>query len=329
MTCTSGEYINKYASARATSAAPGYFKPFIKGPDELTDGGILHNNPIEIAMEEVRRLASAENLAMKPDIVLSLGTGLPKKGSMVEDSDITVRSLGALRGSLPGLLTARAQAKFSLLRMAFTMVKNQVRLNLDCERRWDYFCNEFAGDPDWRARMHRLNPDLLTEPPVMDKVGEVDSLYDKAKNWVALGKTKDHISNIACILIASSFYFERSDHVSRGQNSYYQLHGLIRCRLSDDANDVKALGRLLGSCVKPAAFVVKIPGSNDEEYAVPVQEMIDSGHFEGVELEVTVQGEETITTIDLRLEGLARSCLFHLSGFPRMLLKEAFNNSSL
>ncbi len=63
-------------SARATSAAPTYFKPFFHKASKQVyqDGGLYHNNPIEIADIE-RKLIWPEMEHQYPDIVLSLGTG--------------------------------------------------------------------------------------------------------------------------------------------------------------------------------------------------------------------------------------------------------------
>ena len=47
-----------WEAARATSAAPTYFKPFAHVPSGkiFLDGGLFHNNPIEVALREARLL---------------------------------------------------------------------------------------------------------------------------------------------------------------------------------------------------------------------------------------------------------------------------------
>lgn len=72
-----------WEAARSTSAAPGFFKPYALERnwyrlEEWIDGALLHNNPVEIALEEARRLAETESLNLVPDIVLSVGSGLSK-----------------------------------------------------------------------------------------------------------------------------------------------------------------------------------------------------------------------------------------------------------
>jgi len=62
--------------ARATSAAPGYFKPPIIMGKEYLDGGFGSNNPCEEIYEEVRTMNNhAENCT---SIILSIGTGKAK-----------------------------------------------------------------------------------------------------------------------------------------------------------------------------------------------------------------------------------------------------------
>lgn len=65
--------IKIWQAARATSAAPGYFKPMKIGEIELVDGGLLANNPVGWLWTEV--LAEYGQLR-KADCFLSIGTGM-------------------------------------------------------------------------------------------------------------------------------------------------------------------------------------------------------------------------------------------------------------
>ena len=62
--------------ARATSATPTYFKPFInvRTRQGYVDGSIHFTNPVEIAFKE-QKLIWPENTQVHPDILLSVGTG--------------------------------------------------------------------------------------------------------------------------------------------------------------------------------------------------------------------------------------------------------------
>src|SRR5271170_5001878 len=61
---------------RATSAAPGYFKPFVKRDtnEGYLDGAMYHNNPVRVAYHE-SKLLWPDIQDCQPDILLSLGTG--------------------------------------------------------------------------------------------------------------------------------------------------------------------------------------------------------------------------------------------------------------
>jgi hypothetical protein len=61
--------------ARATSAAPTYFKPLYVDGIQYVDGGVTENNPTHHAINGVRRLYGIN----KPGLVLSVGTGLPRR----------------------------------------------------------------------------------------------------------------------------------------------------------------------------------------------------------------------------------------------------------
>jgi predicted acylesterase/phospholipase RssA len=87
-TCTVWE------AARATSAAPSFFKPvFIQDPADGTgeyfvDGGVAHNNPAEVALSEARNIWTN----VKRFCLVSIGTGRQKtvKFVQIEDSDVSL-----------------------------------------------------------------------------------------------------------------------------------------------------------------------------------------------------------------------------------------------
>ena len=65
-----------WQAAAATSAAPGYFRPFedIQSHKKYMDGGLYYNNPARLANLE-SKLIWPETAKSHPDIFLSLGTG--------------------------------------------------------------------------------------------------------------------------------------------------------------------------------------------------------------------------------------------------------------
>lgn len=71
--------LQTWEAARATSAAPSFFKPFVscKGRTYL-DGALYYNNPIRVANHE-RKLIWPDVADSPPDLILSLGTGQNQK----------------------------------------------------------------------------------------------------------------------------------------------------------------------------------------------------------------------------------------------------------
>lgn len=65
-----------WQAAAATSAAPGYFKPFIHPSTKHSymDGALYYNNPAKVAFHE-RKLIWPDVANRHPDVFVSLGTG--------------------------------------------------------------------------------------------------------------------------------------------------------------------------------------------------------------------------------------------------------------
>ena len=84
--------------ARATSAAPSFFKPMtIKNPPPpvtYVDGGLGYNNPAKLALIEAGRIWDHNNVCL-----VSIGTGHPSATSIVENSQLE-NDLGVQRSFL-------------------------------------------------------------------------------------------------------------------------------------------------------------------------------------------------------------------------------------
>ncbi|KAI9158039.1 Calcium-independent phospholipase A2-gamma [Paramyrothecium foliicola] len=318
-----------WEAARGTSAAPGFFKPFAKTVPqdssshrfpELLDGALRHNNPIYLAIEETRRLATAQNQHVVPDVVLSLGTGLPKHVNHEEDV-----SLKFLKGQADV-----PYKKQPFLRAVFTMISYQIKLNLDTEDRWKGWSEPLKHDPMWRDRLFRLNPDLGEQPPPMDDVSKVQSLQNNVIGWIETNiEARDLINEVVCSLVASCFYFERKGNAIqvRTQPSSIELHGCIRCRFWNSASHLKALGAFLATCQSRATFVIANDASEGSECRLPVEvaEMQYHGRFKDVPVVINVPTEDTTTRIAVDLRGiLDRRRMYNISGFPRQLMRHDF-----
>lgn len=143
------------------------------------DGAILQNNPIQIAIEEARRLSAERSLSPQPDLVLSIGTGQPHPSDR-PTSETSEHAASKTLSRAQGFMRQHPK-RFPFMRMLFTMVGYQVKLNIDCERRYDHVAQELHRDPDWKGRLHRINPDLGKDPPLLDAVGEVDPLLQSVR----------------------------------------------------------------------------------------------------------------------------------------------------
>ncbi|KAK6510150.1 hypothetical protein TWF481_004863 [Arthrobotrys musiformis] len=191
-----------WEAARATSAAPFYFKPFThKGTGAIyVDGGIQHNNPAYIAESE-RKLLWPESKHLQPDIFLSLGTGINPRMDMT-----------GKRGNLRG--TSRIESFLKILR---SVAEDRIQDSPACEKAWNTF---FSGIPSTPMsdrsgvaldqRYIRLNVPLKRkdDPPELDDTSPetLKYLITATKNFIA--KDRDIIRNIANSLLCSAFYFE-------------------------------------------------------------------------------------------------------------------------
>ncbi|KAK6220922.1 hypothetical protein LQW54_001842 [Pestalotiopsis sp. IQ-011] len=312
------EELKIWQVARATSAAPGFFKPFACDGRSFMDGGFLHNNPILVAMEEAKRLAVSHHLSTTPDIVLSLGTCLPqeKTRQLFKRTSDTWRPCEEKDPQ-----SGQFKTPFITVKTLLQAVKFQIRLNVDSQYKWEQWTQQYA---DLATRAFRVNPDLGDEPPSLDAVDKVTPLRQQVAGWLLDHKRVTQIKEISCTLVASSFYFEPFGQPEKGDESSIQLQGFIRCRLSDDASDIKALGTFLGTCTSPAHFVVENSSAPDDDITIPVQSMMSGGLYQGVEVMLTLSSEDNDSTIALKLPGLGEVRLYPLSGFPRNLMKNDF-----
>lgn len=299
-------------SARSTSAAPGFFKPFkketVNALPELVDGGLFQNNPVQLAIEEARSIAKTGAQVADPDIIVSIGTGLPR---MYLDEEY--------RG--PSHMIEQSTSSKPFFQVIYTMISFQVRLNLDSEQKYRQLLDMEAG---LKNRMHRINPYLNQEPPRLDDKTCFSNLSNTVRSLVADDhRLRTQLESVACALVASSFHFQLLD-LPPEQTSLTQLPGLIKCRLKRDPSDVKGLGKFLEECTDPATFLIQsVPqAGRNREVRIPIAEMVKSGTFQDIRITIEVSGEEVETIIALKLPGRSpKRHILPISGFPRSLIK--------
>jgi len=216
-----------WEAARATSAAPTYYKSFIHegSRHEYLDGGLFHNNPVNIADSE-RKLLWPKQAHKEPDILLSIGSGycttsIPSASVLPEGArNDAVKNLKALKKIAVGHIDSSLNAQNAWLE--YTKVHN------------------ISNATSFRFR--RLNLQLQKEPPKLDDVSKLQML----KENVAQNFRDPHvdISEIAKQLIATSFFFEldRKTQSTHGSKHKFTVIGTIRCRFTPDSDQTQALG---------------------------------------------------------------------------------------
>lgn len=175
-------------SARATSAAPFYFKPLChhRSGQTYADGGIYHNNPINIADSEWKLIWPAQREEL-PDIVVSLGTGYCKK-----PKESSSKPMPSSKGIV-------AHGWF-----LYKVSSDHIHASMDSEMTWKNYMRIKSLPHADRARFIRINPELREHPPRLDAVKALDALHEEVRNWVS---DDPYLKSVARRLIATCFFF--------------------------------------------------------------------------------------------------------------------------
>nr|OQO31369.1 hypothetical protein B0A51_03364 [Rachicladosporium sp. CCFEE 5018] len=222
-------------AASCTSAAPWFFKPrLLRHFGTFQDGGLQHNNPLNIAMWELKNLWPSRVL----DFALSIGTGVS-----------------------PASTVAYGTGPYSPVKDRFVArVFRTFMKSMDGERVWREIYNSLAErDKD---RYHRLNLPLEGKEPDLYDVESMMDLKRQSIQWLApetrLAATLDSI-------IASMFYFE-VDSFDLQPDGLFRCVGNVYCRLRLNRSGREYLFTLLKSsssyfCVngQPTPCVEHIP----------------------------------------------------------------------
>lgn len=191
-----------FQRARATSAAPTYYRSFPHEPSKQVylDGGINHNNPIAIADCE-RKLLWPDMAKRYPDILLSVGSGHCKTLKVPKKQPKAVQKVGIS----------------SNIKALYRLAVDHIESSLNSEAAWQNYMGVLAPADDEMFRFQRFNVELEGEPPKLDDVDGMDDLeYAARKQW---SRTK-RLSNVARHLVATCFFFEKTRVEPLGDNSY-------------------------------------------------------------------------------------------------------------
>lgn len=203
------------ARARATSAAPGYFKPFIHEETGIgyLDGALYYNNPARVANME-RKIIWPDTANNPPDILLSIGTGHDAALAAAKIKNRRIRTRPHKDVELLQKEKNKKIIQSRYVRRLFQGLKNRVDNMTNSEFAWHNFSLDvfkFHKDLNIQTRYQRINPDLGSSPPPMDKVEKIEEVQNETRDQ--LGNREEFIQKIREIssrLVASSFYFDKS-----------------------------------------------------------------------------------------------------------------------
>ncbi|KAI1161870.1 FabD/lysophospholipase-like protein [Nemania serpens] len=323
-----------WEAARATSAAPPYFKPFLKHETQTSfiDGALYHNNPVWVAHHE-RKLIWGDKATSPPDILLSLGTGKHD----TDDGQLSHSSqLADVQSPSHGKPKDRSSHSFT--RQMLTIAIDRIDKLLECNTIWNNYLAENTSSDFGRGnnlikrRFIRINPDLRFKVPRLDAVKELEQLEKAAINNLNQNSLK--LKEVAHRLIASSFFFEKDSGSVRSTAAGYECTGSIHCRFANSSEQMKAMGEFLRGCLGAQFepfFVVEEQGYHDGDIRIIITETIISdmcfrGTFPLGRIRIQMSKELAVTTISLSLQKKSyppsADALLPISGFPRELVTE-------
>lgn len=200
--------LKTWEAARATSAAPTYFKALCHEASKQTfwDGGVYNNNPINIAERE-RKLIWPDLAGREPDVVVSVGTMYCGKYEPKRKAKWVSSPKGIV-----------AHFKF-LAKMA----SDHLHTSLDSQRTWDEFLSVRGPSRQDSARYVRLNPELDVHPPKLDEVDQLEYLEDLTRFHMG---GSHQIQTLARQLVATCFYFEATGDTREDETgSTFEIDG--------------------------------------------------------------------------------------------------------
>ncbi|KAG7057284.1 patatin-like serine protein [Colletotrichum scovillei] len=313
-----------WEAARATSAAPPFFKPFTKEDTKTgyLDGALYHNCPVLVAHHE-RRTIWPDIADALPDVLLSIGTGINRAKDEYQ-SDLHSRE--TTRG---GRHVVGRWERFLPVQMA-RITADRFDQILSCEATWSEFKarnlpqmphqpSEYQSSEhetrDYRAREShrrhiRINPELQSAVPRLDAVDELVNLEVQTRQFLETPAQRMKIKEVANRLVASC---------------------RIHCRFSNLSNEMRYLGEYLYTCrngtnFEPFFVVQEIGKPADAPLILPIDDMRSRGVFEMNGMYVGVSEKTSMTNIFLRFRSEAGPdpsyAMLPISGFPRELMSE-------
>ena len=244
------------------------FKPaYIASLDSFQDGGLQHNNPLELALWECPKIWGPD---ITPNVLLSLGTG--------KEDDLRSPKAPDFRHILNDGFIPRLCRSFMS--------------SLDGERAWKNLANRL--DRESRGDYFRLNVLFVGDEPRLDDVGRIEEL----RNSVHLEPEgpRDR-KRIALAILVTSFYFELSSMLIFELGKYL-CTGVIRCRNSPRA--------VLHSLNKHYGTQLELITAAGTLGMLTSQDVCSVCHLYCKRVHFYVHHLEEVVSIQLRVSGLER-----------------------
>lgn len=191
--------VKLYQALTASAAAPVYFGPYRIDDDFFVDGGVLHNNPLELALEEVHSLWPDKNL----DYIVSLGTGRPPKSSF-SDSFLSWANALATQATDPELVHQRSKALFRRLR---------------------------AVENEPRKKYFRLDPTDISVELDDPSSKAMDVLIGQADAFLNTERMQRKLDSLCDMIVAKGFYIDSSIMVKSHGQEHVMFSFYIKSRL--------------------------------------------------------------------------------------------------
>jgi hypothetical protein len=324
--------LSVWEAARATSAAPGFFRAFHKDSNHHTywDGALKLNNPIFAADDERRNIwPESSKLLPLPDIVVSVGTGIfPDAEASRQKHDPGPRyGVGLING----------------VKTFVHIGVDAVAQCLDCERVWENYVQGVSPNSlNTPLRFHRLNVPFRGEKIELDRVDKMDDLENQTREFfgatVPLPNTAEvssqdasqRLDDIDMQMIATLFYFEVTGS-EKVQAPGIVIQGTIKCRLHRSLSTEGSLAKLVRGLLEIPRdrrnFKIFTNAAEPNWESIPISDGVlepiisNAASFE-IRVELRLQSQDVPTAISLHLvkpgSHITKPQL--ISGFPRVIL---------
>jgi hypothetical protein len=202
------------------------------------DGALYHNNPVGVAHHE-RILIWKDVGVQQPDIFLSIGTG--HHGQTDEDTMVSTSFFGMFSATrkedlppAPNTPLGNVRTFSTFTGQLWNTVSSRFDNILNCTKIWNDFRLDVLGGPyaSDRRRYIRLNPDLGFKVPKLDEVARLRDVQQAARDQLKSGPASARVKEVAHRLIASTFFFEKTEASTREQEGKYECDGRFRVELS-------------------------------------------------------------------------------------------------